>query len=135
MEKLTILTILLLTSFCSFGQTEVSEEAIRSNDENNLIPGTYKLFPTQNRWTFLKLNTRNGTMMQVQYDIEGDNRFETWLNSTPLVEKEMEVVYRFTLYPTQNVWTFILFDQIDGKSWQVQWSQEYENRAIVPISN
>ena len=132
MKQLTILVILLLTSFCCFGQ---SEEAIRSNDENNLIPGTYKLFPTQNRWTLLKLNTRNGTMMQVQYDIEGDNRFETWLNSTPLVEKEMEVVYRFTLYPTQNVWTFILFDQIDGKSWQVQWSQEYENRAIVPISN
>lgn len=74
-------------------------------------------------------------MMQVQYDIEGDNRFETWLNSTPLVEKEMEVVSRFTLYPTQNIWTFILFDQIDGKSWQVQWSQEYENRNIWPISN
>ena len=135
MKRLTIPTILLLTSFCSFGQTEVSEEAIQSNHQNNLTPGTYELFPTQNRWTFLKLNTRNGTMLQVQYDIEGDNRFETWLNSTPLVEKEMEVVYRFTLYPTQNVWTFILFDQIDGKSWQVQWSQEYENRAIVPISN
>ena len=74
-------------------------------------------------------------MMQMQYDIEGDNRFETWLNSTPLVEKEMEVDNRFTLYPTQNVWTFILFDQIDGKSWQVQWNQEYENRGLWPISN
>ena len=135
MKQLTILVILLLTSFCSFGQTEASEEAIQSNHQNNLTPGTYELFPTQNRWTFLKLNTRNGTMMQVQYDIEGDNRFETWLNSTPLVEKEMEVVSRFTLYPTQNIWTFILFDQIDGKSWQVQWSQEYENRNIWPISN
>ena len=66
-------------------------------------------------------------MMQIQYDIEGDDRFETLLNSSPLVETEMD--NRFTLCPTQNVRIFILLDQIDGKSWQVQWSQDkYEHR-------
>ncbi len=72
-------------------------------------------------------------MWQVQYNTERDHRFETYLNPLPLVNKEKETDNRFTLYSTQNIWTFILFDQIDGKSWQVQWNQEPENRAIWPI--
>ena len=133
MKQLILLTFLVLTSVYSFGQTEAGEETESTNRQNILLPVTYKLFPTQNRWTFLKLNTRNGMIWQVQYDIEGDNRFETYLNLIPLVEKEKETDNRFTLYPTQNIWTFILFDQIDGKSWQVQWNQEPENRGIWPI--
>ncbi len=27
----------------------------------------------------------------------------------------------------------VLLDQIDGRVWQVQWSQEAANRAIIPI--
>ena len=93
----------------------------------------FKLFPTQNMWTFIKLNTRNGQMWQVQYDTKGDNRIETFLNLSPLVSKEKEINGRFTLYPTQNIYNFILLDQIDGKVWQVQWSLEFENRLICPI--
>jgi hypothetical protein len=40
---------------------------------------------------------------------------------------------RFTLYSTQNMYTFILLDQVDGKTWQVQWSTEAKNRFIIPI--
>lgn len=94
---------------------------------------TYKLFPTENMWTFIKLNTRNGKMWQVQFDVGGDNRHETYLTLTPLVSKEKEVDGRFTLYSTQNIYTFILLDQLDGKLWQVQWSLEYEKRLIIPI--
>lgn len=68
-------------------------------------------------------------MWQVQYSLD-NNRFETYLNLTPLVEINKEVDNRFTLYPTQNMWTFILLDQIDGKTWQVQWSQEPKDRGI-----
>jgi hypothetical protein len=84
-------------------------------------------------WTFIKLDTRNGKMWQVQYSMESESRFETILNFTPLVVKEKEVNNRFTLYPTQNIYTFILLDQIEGKTWQVQWSTKLENRAVVPI--
>jgi len=133
MKQTILLSLLVLTSVCSFGQNEVTQGFERPNQQNNLLPVTYQLFPTQNTWTFLKLNTRNGTIWQVQFDVEGDNRFETYLNLIPLVEKEKETDNRFTLYPTQNIWTFILFDQIDGKSWQVQWNQEPENRGIWPI--
>lgn len=35
----------------------------------------YKLYPTTNMWTFLKLNTATGQIWQVQYSINGD-RFQ-----------------------------------------------------------
>ena len=93
----------------------------------------FRLFPTENMWTFIKLNTSNGEIWQVQYDIKGEERFETTLNSVPLVISQNEINGRFDLYSTQNIYTFILLDQIDGSMWQVQWSFEYENRGILPI--
>lgn len=107
----------------------VNENVSAQNDDVVI----YRLFPTQNMWTFIKLNTRNGQMWQVQYDIEGDNRMETYLNFVPLVAKEKELNGRFTLYSTQNIYSFILLDQLDGKMWQVQWSMEVKNRLIIPI--
>lgn len=107
----------------------VNENVSAQNDDVVI----YRLFPTQNMWTFIKLNTRNGQMWQVQYDVEGDNRMETYLNFVPLVSKENELNGRFTLYSTQNIYTFILLDQLDGKMWQVQWSMEANNKLIIPI--
>jgi hypothetical protein len=63
-----------------------------------------------------------------------EGRFETYLNLEPIVSKENEVNDRFTLYPTQNIYTFILLDQLEGKTWQVQWSSEPENRGLIPIN-
>lgn len=103
------------------------------NDSTIIDNVIYRLFPTENMWTFIKLNTRNGKMWQIQFDIEGDNRFETYLNILPLISKEKEENGRFTLYSTENFYTFILLDQIDGKVWQVQWSIEPGNRQIIPI--
>ena len=40
----------------------------------------------------------------------------------------------FKLYPTQNMYTFILLDRINGETYQVQWSQEYSNRLVIPIN-
>ena len=83
---------------------------------------------------FIKLNTRTGQMWLVQYDIEGSSRLETFLSLTPLVEKEDEANRRFTLYPTKNIYTFILLDQLDGRTWQVQWATEAEKRMLLRIN-
>jgi hypothetical protein len=40
---------------------------------------------------------------------------------------------RFTLYSTENIYNFMLLDQEDGRSWQVQWSIEQEKRLIFPM--
>lgn len=95
----------------------------------------YQLYPTSNMWTFIKLNTRNGKLWQVQYDVRGDNRFEVVLSNIVLADDTTSPAGRFVLYETQNMYNFILLDQITGKTWQVQWSIEEENRAIIPISD
>lgn len=93
----------------------------------------YKLYPTENIYTFLKLDTRDGTISQVQWGEDESYRFEVPLNLFPLVSEEEQVVNRFALYPTQNMYTFLLLDQINGKTRQVQWSQEYSERLVLPI--
>ena len=98
----------------------------------------YRLFPTQNMWTFLKLDTMTGRIWQVQFSTKGaDYRFETTLSSIDVTNilKQEKKTGRFTLYPTSNVYTFVMLDQIDGYTYQVQWSGENENRFVLPISD
>lgn len=62
------------------------------------------------------------------------------LKSTPNEEVKEQLVQtydieRFKLFPTQNIYNFILLDRIDGKTWQVQWAFEEGNRAVMPISH
>ena len=89
----------------------------------------YSLFSTQNIYTFLKLDTRAGRIWQVQWG-DSDHRFETPLNLKPLASKGSPG--RFTLYPTGNVYTFMLLDQETGDTWYVQWGKP-ENRFVIPI--
>ena len=95
----------------------------------------YKLYPTQNTWTFLELDTQTGRVWQVQYSVQGSSyRFKTRLNSWSLLEaSDLQVSGRFELYPTQNMYNFVLLDKISGKTWQVQWSTEYNNRGYWEI--
>lgn len=87
-------------------------------------------------WTFLKLDTRNGKIWQVQYSVKGDDyRGELVLNAKPLIYSGSGMEPgRFELYPTQNMYNFILLDGDDGNIWQVQWSLDAEKRGIVPIN-
>ena len=131
----TITTILIFTTICLTAFSQNNQTPVNQKTEKEFIENgvAYRLCPTQNMWTFIKLNTRNGLMLQVQYDVNGSNRFETYLNLAPLISKENEENDRFTLYPTQNIYNFILLDQFDGRLWQVQWSTEIEMRLIIPI--
>ena len=48
--------------------------------------------------------------------------------------KQTEVlVPGFKLFPTTNMWTFIMLDEVDGRTWQVQWSTDGKE-GIVPIN-
>lgn len=122
--------------FCSmimFGQEQTSSDP-KVNQEGVFTNSVYQLFPTENYWTFIKLDTRNGKMWQVHFTIEEDGiDGEVILNSTSLVDEEKEINGRFTLYPTENMYNFLLLDQIDGYVYQVQWSMEEKYRGVVPI--
>ena len=180
-----------------FGQIDVPIQNI-STDSNV----RYRLFATKNMYNFIKLDTRNGLMWQVQWNTKGSSyRYETVLNKrkyadspeeitenmteqykedsaywlkrkeewykdksdttlteedfTFKTEEELDRYYkpkpleeqinralqvlpierngRFFLYPTTNIYNFILLDQIDGRSWQVQWNTEKSDRMVLSI--
>jgi hypothetical protein len=131
MKKLTLFLFLLLGSISLHAQTKSKSNVVDNVKE---IQGVnFRLFPTTNMWTFIKLDTRNGLLWQVQYSLNPENRMVTYLNLDRLASVNEELKDRFTLYPTQNMYNFILLDQVNGKTWQVQWSTEYANRGISPI--
>jgi hypothetical protein len=84
-------------------------------------------------YTFIKLNTRNGQMWQVQWGKDTNHRFQTTILGVSLVVENQEKNGRFFLYPTTNIYNFILPDQIDGRMWQVQWGKDETYRLVLPI--
>ena len=130
MRKLFFVSIFVLTTISVFSQS-TSVVPVQNISTDSAV--VYRLFATQNMYTFIKLDTRNGKMWQVQWSTKGsDYRFETTLSDISLVNKDEEKNGRFFLYPTTNIYNFILLDQIDGRAWQVQWGKEGE-RVVIRI--
>jgi hypothetical protein len=92
----------------------------------------FRLFATQNVWTFLLLDSSTGRVWQLQYALS-DTVFagRLALNDSVLVPVASERPGRFSLRETQNVYNFLLLDQYDGRVWQLQWSMEEQRRGIV----
>ena len=126
MRKILLFLLIMLSAGSLSSAAETTTiVAPTTNAVNN-----YLLYPTTNIYTFLKLDTRNGKIWQVQYSMD-ENEFEVVLNSSELVVDSKSG--QFALYPTTNNWTFLLLDTINGDVWHVQWSQEANNRGIIPI--
>jgi hypothetical protein len=125
----------LLFSIVSFGQNQL--KTTNTVQQKQILENAiYQLFPTDNYWIFIKLDTRNGKMWQVHFSISDDKyQGELILNSISLLDldDEQEVTGRFTLYKTENIYNFILLDQINGKTYQVQWNSEREKRFVSRI--
>lgn len=92
----------------------------KGNQVTEVRVPSFKLVPTQNMWIFLKLDNRTGLVKMLQYSLEEKNRMEVNINYLPLASGSDAIPGRFNLYPTQNMWNFILLDEVDGRSWQVQ---------------
>ncbi len=132
MKRIILLLCILYCFTFVYGQSEapvqIATTAIPNKDAKFL------LFPTKNINIFLKLNTRTGEVYMVQYSTD-DKEVEVKIHSYyyPLVSKEEQSNGRFYLYPTTNIFTFLLVDQIDGRVWQVQWDFEEKNRLLKRI--
>lgn len=133
-----LISFLILSVAHLYGQpeqdsTSIKLEVDKKTEIQQLEVPIYKLFPTENTWALLKLNTRNGKIWQVHYSISNDFEGELSLNPYSLVLSDDEINGRFTLYPTPNMFNFILLDQIDGTTWKVQWNNEPDKRFIRRI--
>ena len=134
MKRILIILVSLVFSIGTFSQNYSSESNTKSTVASPDDNVNFRLFQTNNRWTFLKLDTRNGVITHVQYSTENRSEMiEYSLNSLPLVEEVDAKPGRFFLYPTENTDNFILLDQIDGRVWQVQWSIDADRRGIWRI--
>jgi hypothetical protein len=73
-------------------------------------------------------------MWQVHFSVSKEGyQGEKDLNLRSLVLTDEEIKGRFTLVPTKNMYNFLLLDQLTGKTYQVQWNNEYLNRLVHPI--
>lgn len=127
--------ILLALLFLFLLKNTNAQEKYQFNEVNHTVNRDlrYKLYPTFNMWTYLKLDTKLGSVTQVHYSLEGDD-MEVFLGGpSKILDDSLLVNGRYELYPTTNSWTFILLDQIDGDAYHVQWNQKREDRVIFKI--
>ena len=172
MKKLILL--LLFIPLVSFGQDTIPAIKLQplKYDYNfkkvaslNKDIERYKIYPTENLYISLMLDTQTGKSWMVQigtgengaqkavlndfeyaYTVESakekyQQNLKVWEENTD-VDKEylkpdvnfykrmIGVVGQFKLYPTENMFNFIMVDVINGTTWQVQWSVDEDKRII-----
>ena len=94
----------------------------------------FRLYKTKNTYNFIKLDTRTGQMEMVQWSTKSGGTFTYPLSIEKRVYSvEDEIPGRFTLYATTNFFNFVLLDQIDGRTWQVQWSTAPNDMMVIRI--
>ena len=129
--KKFVFFLFMLVSITATAQSDKDFKVYFSPDSDV----TYRLFKTQNMHIFIKLNTSDGTMKLVQYSTESiDDMLEVSLSDTKLATGNDVKNGRFYLYPTDNFFTFLLLDQVDGRVWQVQWSTDPKDFGVFRIN-
>ena len=131
MKRVIFLLVFAMTTILAEAQTDVRQVRPEFSQSPN---ATYRLFPTNNMWIFIKLNTSDGRLWLVQYGTKAGEQLEIPLSRIQRADEANKKNGRFTLYSTQNMYNFILLDQIDGKVWQVQWSTGGKNNLVIPIN-
>lgn len=97
------------------------------------LKGRFKLYKTENIYNFLELDTKTGKIQQVQWSLDEKKEGSVVINN---VDLSLGIDYgsgSFELYPTSNIYQFILIDKTDGRKWHVQWGLENAKRWIRNI--
>lgn len=93
----------------------------------------YKLYPTQNMYTFLELNTVTGQIWIVQWSTSGNRMKYTLSEEEQIYAWDTPIAGRFELYPTENMYNFVMLDNIKGYCYQVQWNFDADKRFVIRI--
>lgn len=120
MKKMLCIAVMALVAQFTFAQSVDFPATEYTQDPK----ANFRLYKTKNTYNFIKLDTRTGQMEMVQWGLDSQNvsQMTYTLSAEKLVYSvEDEIPGRFTLYATTNFYNFILLDQIDGRTWQVQW--------------
>ena len=144
--KNLLVILMSISTFCLFScNNNVKEDNTLSHKDSLLLKqlsvfqsqlrdDQFKLYATKNMYNFLELNTVTGQIWIVQWSIEDNKRFTYVLDINERIGQTDEPICgRFSLHPTENMYNFILLDNINGRCWQVQWSFEEDKRLVLPI--
>ncbi len=105
----------------------------------------YKVYPTENKEVSLKLDSATGEVWQVEIGVETgeeiaskidfisnktDSTFEKVTDFSDVM-KNFRVAQngRFELFPTNNIYEFLMVDTILGTTYQVQWHNQQEKKG------
>lgn len=99
----------------------------------NSLKQRYRLYQTDNVYTLLQLDTKTGKIEQVQWSLDSDNEGSVTINDEDLTFGYGYGSGSFELYPTKNMYQFILLDKTNGRKWHVQWGMERSKRWIRRI--
>ena len=82
--------------------------------------GRFKMFATQNMWTFIMLDSFTGRLWQVQYDTKSlDNLLCVSINEEVLETGDRSI---FTIQPMTSMYQYYLISNKSGAMWQFQWT-------------
>lgn len=144
MKKSLCIIVCSLASIFASAQSNITKDTRTHRDSllfehlqifrRQLRDPVFRLYPTENMHTFLELNTLTGQIWIVQWSLSDENRFRYVLDTNERIYPGDEhICGRFELYPTTNMYNFILLDNINGRCWQVQWSFDANKRFVIPI--
>ena len=141
MKKLFLLVSALLFTIVTWGQSNGGAIKLTDAQRDSVLiqiqsatsylansqlvggAGRYKIIPTTNNYNSLKLDTATGKVTALQIGI-GDTAHRMEYLISDAVDQDEELIGRFELYPTKNVYNFILLDTVYGLAYQVQWSTD-----------
>ena len=115
------------------------EKYMQANDErqerkDSLYPNNrFKMYPTENIYNLLELDTQTGRIWQVQWNLDGGYEGSSVINDNELNYGTSYSSGSYELYPTKNMYQFILLDKTDGRTWHVQWGHKKTERWIRRI--
>ncbi len=111
----------------------INNQLLEHLDIDLSMKNRYKLYQTENIYTLLQLDTKTGRIKQVQWSLDSDNEGSLTINDDDLSYGHGYGSGSFELYPTKNIYQFILLDKTRGRKWHVQWGMEYAKRWIRRI--
>lgn len=147
MKKILVILALVASAAVMMAQDENTATSIQKTDSilENInawleqieldlsLKQRFRLYPTENMYTFLRLDTKTGKIDKVQWNLDTNKEFITSINSSDLSYGEGYGSNSFELCPTQNMYQFLLIDKTDGRTWHVQWGMNASERWIRRI--
>ena len=94
----------------------INNQLLEHIDIDLSLKNRYKLYPTDNLYTLLELDSKIGRTKQVQWSLDSDSEGTFTINNDDLSYGMGYGSDSFELYPTKNMYQFILIDKTEAES-------------------